>query len=115
MEDRLFDLMSKIYGELSEFRKETREEIGTLKSDVSSLKFDVSSLKSEVSSLKSDVNSLKKDVIGLENKMENGFGALFDGYKQTYEKAIDIEDVVRDLVTKVEKQEVEIKVIRGGK
>jgi archaellum component FlaC len=87
MEDKMFELMSKIYGELTEFRTETNKRL----------------------------DSLENDIVRLENKLDTNSKTLFDGYKQTYEKVMDVENAVKDLSTKVEKQEVEIKVIKGGK
>jgi septal ring factor EnvC (AmiA/AmiB activator) len=101
MDDKMFDLMSKIYGELTEFRKDTDKRF--------------SSLETDVGSLKTDVRSVKNDIIRLENKLDNSTKILFDGYEQTFEKIVNIEKEVKDLSSKVEKQEVEIKVIKGGK
>ena len=47
--------------------------------------------------------------------MDTRTEALFDGYKQTYEKLETIEEKMDELSAKVEKQDVEIKVIKGGK
>ena len=83
----MFDLMSKIYGELTEFRTETNE------------RFD----------------RIENDIVRIENKLDTNSKALFDGYNQTYEKVVAVEKAVNELSSKVEKQEVEIKVIKGGK
>ncbi|MFZ5986733.1 MAG: hypothetical protein ACOYWZ_06380 [Bacillota bacterium] len=94
MEEKMFELMTKFYSEFSEFRKETKEDIHIIKDDL---------------------KGIKGDIVRLENKIDTNSKALFDGYKQTYEKVIDVENAVKDLSQKVEKQEVEIKVIKGGK
>lgn len=62
MEDKTFDLIGKLYGEFSEFRKDTKE----------------------------DILGVKNDIVRLENKIDS-------------------------LAAKLEKQQVEIKVIKGGK
>ncbi len=80
MEDKMFDLMTKMYSEFSEFRKE-----------------------------------ITNDVIRLENKIDTSSKTLFDGYQQVYEKLDRLENKVDSISSKVEKQEVEIKVIKGGK
>ncbi len=87
MEDKTFELLTKMYGEFSE----------------------------RFNDIGKDINGLKNDVIRLENKQDNNSKALFDGYNQTYEKLQTIERKVDDISVKVDKQEVEIKVIKGGK
>ena len=94
MDDKAFELMSKIYGELTEFRQETNKRLDTIEDGQ---------------------KKLVNDVIRLENKVDNNSKALFDGYNQTYEKLVTIENKVDDMSSKLEKQEVEIKVIKGGK
>jgi len=61
------------------------------------------------------IDSVKNDIIRLENKLDDNSKALFDGYNQTYEKVVSIENSVKELSSKVQTQEVEIKVIKGGK
>lgn len=55
-----------------------------------------------------DIKELKKHVIVIENEHGKKLDALFDGYKQVYEKVTSID-------SKVEKQDVEIRVIKGAK
>jgi ferritin-like metal-binding protein YciE len=87
MEDKMMDLMTKMYNEFSEFRK------------------DMNQFRKET----------KNDIIRLENKLDTSSKALFDGYKQTFEKLNSLEVKVDDISSKVEKQDVEITVIKGGK
>lgn len=94
MEDKIFELMTKMYSEFSEFRK-----------DMNDFKKDMNEFKKET----------KNDIIRLENKIDTNSKALFDVYKQTFEKLAVVENKVDDLNAKVEKQEVEITVIKGGK
>jgi predicted nucleic acid-binding Zn-ribbon protein len=101
MEDRSFELMTKMY---SEFTKR----FDNLEGDIKDIKTDVAGLKTDVTGLKTDVQGLKNDVIVYENKIDKNSKALFDGYKQTYEKLEVIE-------SKLEKQDVEIRVIKGAK
>ncbi len=98
MDDKTFDLLSKMYSEFSEFRKEAIKRFDTL-----------------------EIGQRKIETI-IENDVKPEIKALFDGYKQTYEKLIAvedkvdrIEDKVDDLSLRVDKQEFEIKVIKGGK
>ena len=94
MEDKTFELLTKMYGEFSD-------------------RFD--DVGKDIKILKNDVKDLKNDVIRIENKLDTNSKALFDGYNQTYEKLLVVEKKVDGLSDKVDKQEVEIKVIKGGK
>ncbi len=90
----MFELMTKMYSELKEFRNETGKRLDNLEEGQ---------------------NKLNSDIIRLENKLDDKSKALFDGYKQTYEEVKEVKQAVEELSSKVEKQEVEIKVIKGGK
>lgn len=90
MEDKMFDLMTKMYSDFTEFKK------------------DMNDFRKET---RDDIRVLKNDVICLENKLDS---ALY-GYKLTFEKLTAIEEKVDDIYAKVEKQDVEITVIKGGK
>lgn len=94
MEDKMFELVTKMYNEFSEFRK-----------DMNEFKKDMNEFRKET----------KKDIIRLENIVDTNSKALFDGYKQTFEKLTAVEKKVDDISAKVEKQDVEITVIKGGK
>ncbi|TYQ17647.1 UNVERIFIED_CONTAM: hypothetical protein Cloal_0004 [Acetivibrio alkalicellulosi] len=91
MEDKTFELLTKMYSDFTEFRKETADRLDTLE------------------------NGQKKIESILENDIKSDIKALYDGYKQTYEKVSSLENKVDGLSSKLEKQEVEIKVIKGGK
>lgn len=58
MEDKTFELLSKMYGEFSEFRKEITQK----------------------------VQENSNHIIRLENEFGSKIDGLLDGYKQTYEK-----------------------------
>ena len=101
MEDKTFELLTKMYSEFTN----RFDDVGK----------DIKGLKNDVSGLKNDVGGLKNDVIRIENKLDTSSKALFDGYHQTYEKLLEVDKKVDCLSDKVERQEVEIKVIKGGK
>ena len=58
---------------------------------------------------------VKGDIIRLENKMDVNHKALYDGYKLTYEKLTVLEEKVNKVDRKVERQDVEIRVIKEAK
>lgn len=68
MEDKTFELLSRMYGEFTEFRKETNERL----------------------------DKVEGHLTRLENEHGKKLDALFDGYKQTYEKLEAIEEKFDD-------------------
>lgn len=93
MEDKMFELMTKMYSEFSEFRKETND------------KFD---------SLNSEVKGLRGDVVRIENDLSKKVDAALDGYQQVYEKQFEHDKRFDSLEGEMKKQDVEIHVIKGG-
>ncbi|HEX9059550.1 MAG TPA: hypothetical protein VF941_05165 [Clostridia bacterium] len=87
MDDRMFELMTKMYSEIQEMKADLKE-------------------------TKSDV---KKIYSKIENDIEPKLEALFDGYKQTFELGKQNSKRLDEIADKVSKQEVEIKVIQGGR
>ncbi len=83
MEDKTFELLTKMYGEFSG-------------------RFD------------GVENRLKKVESLIENDVKEDISALYDGYKQTYEEVVNIKKAVNEISSKVEKQDVEIRVVKGG-
>ncbi len=104
LEEKMLALMEKLYREFK-----------SLDGKVGSLDGKVGSLDGKVGSLDAKVGSLQKDVLRIENKLDTDSKALFDGYSQTYEKLGVIEAKVDAISSKVEKQDVEIRVIKGAK
>nr|WP_026073929.1 hypothetical protein [Acetivibrio cellulolyticus] len=101
MEDKMFELMTKMYSDM------------TTKFDAMDNKID--SISTEIKDIKSDIKGIKGDIVRIENKLDSNSKALFDGYNQVYDKVVVVEKAVNDLSLKVEKQEVEVKVIKGSK
>jgi predicted nuclease with TOPRIM domain len=60
------------------------------------------------------IMATKQDIARLEDKMDKNFKALFDGYHLTYEKCTEIDKKVDIIDSKVEKHDVEIRVIKGA-
>ena len=75
---------------------------------LNSMDTDIKDLKKHVKVMDTDMKDIKKHVIVMENEHGKKLDALFDGYKQVYEKVTSIDE-------KVEKQDVEIRVIKGAK
>ena len=96
MEDKMFELMTKMYSDITSRLDKMDDKISSIDK-------------------KLDSKADKTDIVHIENKLDNNSKALFDGYNQVYDKVVAVENAVNDLSSKVEKQEVEIKVIKGGK
>ena len=88
VDDKVFDLMTQMYSELQ-------------------------NISGQVGNLDQRLAKIEKDIIRLEDKVDSGSRALFDGYTQTYEKLSMVDEKVDALRLQVEKQDVEIKVIRN--
>lgn len=90
MEDKTFELLTKMYGEFSKRFDGVENRLNTLE------------------------NGQKKFESLIENDVKKDISALYDGYKQTYEEVVGIKKTANEILSKVEKQDVEIRVIKGG-
>lgn len=70
MEDKAFQLLEKMYGELIEFKKETNDRFDRIENEVKKTNF-----------------TIEHDIIPKIN-------VLFDGYKQNTDKLVRIEEAV---------------------
>ncbi len=91
MDDKLFDLLEKMYSEMKTGFSKTNERLEKIE------------------------NSIVKIESKLDSEISSKIESLFDGYKQNTEIANRIETKLGDLADKVEKQEVEIRVVKGAK
>ena len=89
--EQLFEFMTKMYSELTSR---------------------VDSIQGE---MQEGFKEVKQDIVRLENKMDENHRALYDGYKLTYEKLTSLEKKVDEIDKKVDKHDVEIRVIKGAK
>lgn len=88
--EQLFEFMTKMYGDLN------------------------GKIDSIYGEMQEGFKEVKQSIVRLEDKMDTNHKVLHDGYKLTYEKLTTLEDKVDKLDEKVEKQDVEIRVIRGA-
>lgn len=91
MEDKSFELLTQMYKEFSEFRKETNN------------RFD---------EVKSDIQKVSNQVVKLENNYGKKLDALMDGYQQLSEGQKGLESQITDMSSKLDNQEVEITAIK---
>ena len=98
MEDKIFELIEKMYNEMQNGFREVCKDIIRLDRKVDD-----------------KVDDVRQDIVRLENKMDENHKALYDGYKQNSEAVTEIREDIKDLKFRVENQEIALKVIRGGK
>ncbi len=99
MEEKIFNLLEKMYNEMNEMRKDIQnntQRMDKLETD-----------------LTQKMDNLQNNIVRLENDLTPKIKALFDGYIQKTDMLHRIEDKVDHLTKRVEKQEVEIKVIKS--
>jgi transcriptional regulator of heat shock response len=87
VENKAFELLEKMYVEFSEFRKETNTRL----------------------------DKVEGHIIRIENDHGQKFDALFDGYRQLAEGQEEIKSQLAELSSKVEKQDIQITVLKGNK
>jgi len=96
VEDKIFDLITKMYSEFNEFRKEVN--------------------------FKLDQKADKTDIVRLENQLTDKTSVLFDGYMQISEQLNGHELLLKSINNKVDNlsirmtsQESKFEVLAGGK
>jgi cell division septum initiation protein DivIVA len=99
--DKIYDLVEKVYIEL----QDTKKDLGGR----------ISNLDTRVSNLESEVKKNSNHIVRMENEMSNKFGILFDFQKSTDEHFNNIEDKLESISSKVDKHDIKIQVIEGGK
>ena len=84
MEDKTFDLLTQMYSEFKDFRKETD-------------------------------NRFTKLEIVIENEIKPDIKASLEGYNLVFEKLQEQDKKLDSIEKKLERQELELTVIKGGK
>ncbi len=105
MNDKIMDLLDKMYIEIQGTKKE-------FKIDILKLENHLQDTKKE---LKQEITQNRNDILRLENTMHDKFGVLFDGHKSINEVLYYIKDKLEDIDKTLKKHDLEIKVFRGGK
>lgn len=98
MEDKTFELLTQMYSEFKEFRVETKTEFSLVNKRLGKLE-----------------NSLIKVETIIENEIRPNIKLSLEGYQAVYEKLQEHDDRFTNIEDKLEKQEVEITVIKGGR
>jgi predicted nucleic acid-binding Zn-ribbon protein len=101
MEEKIFNLIESMYSEMNKRFEQMNK------------KFEQIDEKFEHVDKRFDEVNTK--IAGLENKLGEKIDALFDGYIQNTEAINRLETKLDALAERVDKQEVEIRVIKGAK
>jgi archaellum component FlaC len=91
VEDKTFELLTRMYNEFSGRFDRVEDRLGSVE------------------------NELKKVQIKLEHTIEPQIKVLFEDREYVHEKLNSIEQKIDTLSTRVDKQDMEIHVIKGGK
>ena len=97
MEDKIFDLLEKVYIELQQTKKE--------------LKGELSGVKDDLSGLKDDLSGVKNRLILLENSVAAKISSLFEAQMITNEKLAGIDEKFCTLFQIVDNHEIRIQAI----
>jgi len=89
MDDKAFELLTKLYSEFTDFRKEVNTKL--------------------------DNKSDKSDIARLEYEHGEKLESVLDGYKQVYEKQKEHDKRFDTLEQKIDKHDIEISVIKRDK
>lgn len=100
MEDKTFELLTKMYSEFSDFRK-----------DMTGFKEDMTDFKHDITK---EVKTIGNQVTKLEYELKNDIKVLYDGYRQTYEKLQTVESKVDDISQSLEAHDIRLKVLEGN-
>jgi predicted nucleic acid-binding Zn-ribbon protein len=87
MEDKTFELLTKMYSEYS----------------------------TQFEEVKSEMQKISNQVVKLENDLKSKAEIALEGYQAVSGKLTTLENKIDNLTSKVESQEVQITVLKGGK
>lgn len=98
MDEKIFNLLEKMYVDLS-------GKIDSLNGKIDSVNQDLSG----------KIDNVRQDITRLEHKEDENHKALYDGYKQNSERIEELNIKVDKLTEQVEHQEIKLQVIKGSK
>lgn len=105
MDDKVLDLLEKVYIELQSTKTE-------LKGDFKGIKGDIKDIKGNITSID---NRLTKIEIKMENDIKNKMDLLFETQVDINRHFDVVEKKIDDLSLKVDRHDIKIQVLEGGK
>ncbi|AGC68514.1 hypothetical protein Cst_c15270 [Thermoclostridium stercorarium subsp. stercorarium DSM 8532] len=129
MEDKIFDLLEKIYAEFSEFRKETNSRFDTLENRLDNLenRLDkvenrLDKVENRLGNVENRLNTVEGHITRIENEHGQKLNALFDGYKQVYETIHEFDKSLAHIGSKLDNLSItvsthdsKLEVLEGGR
>ncbi len=122
MEDKTFELLTKMYSEFSHRFEEVKSDILNVKSDIQNVKSDIQNVKSDIRNVKSDIRNVKSDVqtisnqvVKLENDLKPKIEFALEGYQAVSERLTRLEEKIDILTLKVENHDVQIAILKNRK
>ncbi len=100
MDEKIFNLLETMYSDLTNRIDNMDRELRDMKSDMAT---------------KEDLSKVEQKLVVIKDKMDQNHKALYDGYKLTYEKLEILEEKIKEVDKNVERQDVEIRVIKRVK
>ncbi len=130
MEDKSFELMTKMYNEMQSQFKDVRNDIKGIRTEVKDMQTGMKDMQTEMTDMRTEMTDMRTEMTDMRAEMEEGFDkvyqemlrmeqkydsqidALFDGYKQNTEAITELRKDVQVLSQKVETHEVKLKIVR---
>jgi uncharacterized protein YaaR (DUF327 family) len=104
MEEKMFEWMEKMYNKMLDMEE-------MIKSNGEAIEKNREAIEKNREAIEKNTAS----IIHLETKMEDHIKTLYDGYKQSMEGITRLEGKIDQLTEKVEKQEVEVRILKTAK
>mgnify|MGYP001015495279 CR=1 FL=1 len=119
-EDKMYDLLEKLYIEMQNGFTDVRSEMkGGMEAVRSEMQEGLGSVRGEIGSVRSEMQEgfekANQRFVKLEDKLDKNLKALYDGYSQNTEAITRINHTVGQLSKKIETHNVAIKAIRKAK
>ena len=117
MDEKMFNLLEKMYVEMQEIKTELRTEMQEMKTE---LRTEMQEMKTELGTEMQEIKTelrteMRQGFVKLENKMDENHKALYDGYKQSIEGINETKEKLEKLTDKVDNQEIKLQVLKSVK
>ena len=99
--DKVFDLLTKLYSEMQNGFKEVNNRLDRVEE--------------RLDRVEERLNKVENNQVTMENELKEMKKTLFDGYVQNTEAIKRLEAKVDELSEKVDRHDIKIQVIEGGK
>lgn len=107
MEDKMFELMTKMYSEIQELKQTM-----PTKDDLFEVKKEIDLVKKDVALIKKDVETTRKDIVHLEHNLLNKIDALFDAREVQIDRETEIVTNLKQVQNKVDK--LDLRIVRNN-